>query len=76
VTQPVPLVQDPAESRRFPAADEPEAAQVMPLISLSDFLMHGVVLQSRYIRPRAGDVSRETFLRKSGRSAAPGRCFT
>jgi hypothetical protein len=40
----------------------------MYLIPLADFLMHGVVLQSReswrVARPSA-DVSRETFLRKS-----------
>jgi hypothetical protein len=40
----------------------------MPLIPLTDFLMHGVVLQTRVSgrrRPAGADVSRETFLRKS-----------
>jgi hypothetical protein len=38
----------------------------MSLIRLADFLMHGVVLQSRMSGPAAApaDVSRETFLRK------------
>jgi hypothetical protein len=43
----------------------PEVRIVMLLIPLPDFLMHGVVLQSRAFRPRWPDVSRETSLRKN-----------
>jgi hypothetical protein len=49
----------------------PEVRKVMSLKNKGDFLMHGVVLQSRDGRPPArepaADVSRETFLRKTAR---------
>jgi hypothetical protein len=53
----------------------PEVRKVMSLKRKGDFLMHGVVLQSRVFRAAAretaADVSRETFLRKTAAGEFP-----
>ena len=68
--QTVALLDDAAPSRPLTVPNVPEVHIVMPLKNKGDFLMHGVVLQSRESAAaggRAGDVSRETFLRKTSR---------
>jgi hypothetical protein len=61
-------------------SDVPKVRRVMLLKNKGDFLMHGVVLQSRDIgaapRETALDVSRNTFLRKSWNQIFPLHCHS